>query len=97
MDDEELPDWEVHKEEKVPPRLEEKWSRRERRGMGTVRCRSCGQAVPEDSLLCLFCGGRTGVKAGLFSAIREWISGTGTGGLFFLIILVIIAFFLILF
>jgi len=92
-DDNEGYDW--NQEEEVPERLRKKWQAREGEGPREVVCHSCGKNVQAESLLCVYCGKRTGVKAGLFSHLRMWLFESFIGVVVFVAILLSIFLFLI--
>lgn len=91
-DEDEIPDWEIADEE-VPSELEKKWEREEE-SPKEVLCRSCGRPVSEGALLCLYCGGSTGVKVGFFSGFRAFCFEKPWGIVIFLTILGLILIYL---
>ncbi len=96
MDQEnEIPDWESE-EEKIPPALRQKWEEEDEAEEKAWRCRSCGKPVRQKALLCVFCGGPTGVKVGVFAHLRAFLTDNVWGVIVFLAILSAVVFLLVL-
>ena len=90
-EEDEIPEWEQHDEE-VPPSLEKKWKKRGQDGAKKIQCKSCGQEIDDHSLLCLYCGNRTGIKAGFFGALRALLLESWGLVIFLLILFCVILF-----
>lgn len=91
----EIPGWETE-DEKVPPSLEKKWAEEEKAEEKAFICRSCGKPVRQRATLCVFCGESTGVRVGLFSHLRGFLTENFLGLIVFLAILSAVVFLLVL-
>jgi len=93
QNEDEFNDWNAP-EDDIPSGLSKKWDRADNAPEKKIVCRSCGQEVAEGSLLCLWCGGSTGQRAGLFSTLRYWMSESIVGvAVFFLFLLAVLLLF----
>ena len=95
MDEEdEIPDWQ-REDEKIPPSLERKWEKENFQGPEKEEteliCRSCGNPVRRNVILCLYCGEPTGIKVGLFGHLRAFLLENILGFILFLAILGVVA------
>ena len=90
----EIPDWN-NEEEEIPPALQQKWDEEDEAEEKAWRCRSCGKPVRQRALLCVFCGGSTGVKVGLFGHLRAFLTENLWGVIIFLAIFGAIVFLLV--
>ena len=91
----EFQEWEEPPSEEIPPGLQKKWDRDEKRGVRAGVCSSCDYPFHENDLSCRHCGKAIEVESGTIGNMAHWFFKTPWGVVSCLILLLALLAFLL--